>query len=96
MTELDEARERLARALAESGWPDATALTSLPGVTYGDLRALIGGGGVPAGCTPVPVEPTESMLRAWLTEEYAQCTSGSPPDPAKCYAALLSASTVEG
>jgi hypothetical protein len=39
-TELDAARERLEKALAKSGWSDATEMTSLPGVTYGDLRAL--------------------------------------------------------
>jgi hypothetical protein len=53
------------------------------------ILAMVGGG-VPAGYKLVPVEPTEAMLRAWLAEEYRQCT-GPTPDPAKCYAAMLSA-----
>jgi hypothetical protein len=57
---------------------------------HADAILAMVGGGVPAGYKLVPVEPTEAMLRAWLAEEYRQCT-GPTPDPAKCYAAMLSA-----
>jgi hypothetical protein len=104
-------REGVARALRETVMPKSVRITqyaghvydfgSLPGITdeilglLADAILAMVGGGVPAGYKLVPVEPTEAMLRAWLAEEYRQCT-GPTPDPAKCYAAMLSASTVEG
>jgi hypothetical protein len=68
---------------------DAVQVAIREGVAADAILSLLGGGGVPAGYKLVPVEPTEAMLRAWLAEEYRQCT-GPNPDPAKCYAAMLS------
>lgn len=67
MTELDEARERLERIASSTsaGYVVAVmdAYGSEPiGQLYSDLRALIGGGGVPAGWQPIETAPKDTWI----------------------------------